>query len=251
MISFRMTVMKWAVIKQSIVLFTLAIVVAIVVPNYWTQAWTWNHLPELAQVKQLKQIQQQGLALKGWQTLNQRSIKIGGHSWSAQAMRSTFPTEAIMPEAEAALATPQTTTLLLLRPQTWIRDLPQVDWMDINGLQQWKTDSARSIEFRVTGSNGQSIPVKARFLRGWTKERTYAVMQWYAWSTGGSPSPTNWFWANQITQWKTEQPLAWIAVSVMQPIAPLGNIETVRLPLETLAQQIQTALTETALQPSP
>jgi len=234
--SFSITVMK-----RGIVLFALAIVAAIVLPNYWTQGWTWNHLPQLVQVKQLKQLQQQGLALEGWQTLNQRSIEIGGHSWSAQA---------IVPEAEAATATPQTTTLLLLRPQTWVRDLPQVDWMDINGIQQWQTDSVQSIQFTVACPNGQSLPVKARFLRGWTEERTYAVMQWYAWSTGGSNSPTDWFWADQRTRWSKEQPLPWIAVSVIQPIAPLGNIETVRLSLETLAQQIQTTLAETALQPA-
>lgn len=237
-----MSAMRWATIRYGIVLFALAIVVAIVLPNYWTQGWTWNRLPQLAQVKQLKQIQQQGLSVQGWQTLNQQSIKIGGHSWSAQAL---------VPQAEATTATPQTTTTLLLRPQTWIRDLPQVDWMDINGLQQWQTDSARSIQFTVTTANGQSIPVKARLLRARTEERTYAVMQWYSWSTGGSPSPTDWFWADQKVRWRKEPPLAWIAVSVMQPIAPLGKLETVRLPLETLAQQIQTALIETTLQPSP
>lgn len=236
-----MTAIKTLAIKQGIVLFAIAIVAAIVLPNYWTQEWTWNHLPQLPQVNQLKRLQQEGLALKSWQTLNQRSIKIGGHSWSVQA---------IVPEAEVETATAQTTTLLLLRPQTWIRDLPQVDWMDINGIQQWQTDSVRSIQFRVTASSGQSFPVTARFLRGWTEERTYAVMQWYAWSTGGNPSPTDWFWADQMSRWQDRQPLPWIAVSVMQPIAPLGNIETVHLSLEALAQQIQATLTNTVLQPA-
>lgn len=245
-----MNAMKWGAIRYQIVLFALAVVVAIVLPNYGTQAWTWNRQPPLAQVKQLKQIQQQGLSIKGWQALNQQSIQIGSHSWSAQAFAPLLDKAQTVPQPEAATATPQTTTLLL-RPQTWIRDLPQVDWMDINGLQQWRTDSARSIAFNVTNANGQSIPVKARLLRARTEERTYAVMQWYAWSTGGSPLPTDWFWADQKARWRREPPLAWIAVSVMQPIAPLGNLETVRLPIETLAQQIHTALIETALQPSP
>ncbi|WP_088891928.1 cyanoexosortase B system-associated protein [Leptolyngbya ohadii] len=241
MASTKLTALQSTAIRQGIVLFALAMAAAIVLPNYWTHSWAWNRLPEIAQIKPLKQIQQQGITLNGWQTLSQKPIEIGGHSWSVQA---------IVPEAQAATATPQTTALVLLRPQTWIRDLPQVDWMDINGIQQWRTDSVRSIQFTVALPDGQAIPVTARFLRGWTEERTYAVVQWYVWSTGGSPSPTDWFWANQIARWRRQPPQPWIAVSVMQPIDPLGNIETVHQSLAVLAQQIQTQLIETALKSS-
>lgn len=235
---FHQPAIKSTAVRQGIVLFMLAIVAALVLPNYWTQNWNWNHLPPIVQSKSLRQLQQTGLQLDGWQTLDQRSIQIGGQDWSVQA---------IVPQ-ESAAATPQTATLLFLRPQTWIRDLPQVEWMDINGMQQWQTDSARSIQFTLTAPNGQSVPVTARFLRGWSEERTYAVMQWYAWSTGGSPDPMRWFWANQTMRWHREPPLPWVAVSLLQPIAPLESIETVQRSLESLAQQIQAALLETVLQ---
>ena len=227
-----LTVRHFHRLKLGFVLFLLAIVTFLVLPNYWTGQWNWQHLPELPHVQQLRTVQRHGLSLSNWKTLDQREVEIGGHKWSVQA---------IVPQSQADQATPQVTSLLFLRPQTWARDLPQVDWIDINGAQQWNTDSVRSLEFKVSLPD-RTIPVTARFLRGWTEARTYAVLQWYAWTDGGSPAPNRWFWADQMTQLRDRQHLPWTAISLLMPIEPLGNIETALPQLEPLAQQIQSTL---------
>ena len=225
------TVRHFHQFKLGLVIFLLAIVTFLVLPNYWTGQWNWKHVPELPHVQQLRTIQRHGLSLSGWKTLDQQEVEIGGHKWSVQA---------IVPQLEADQATPQITSLLFLRPQTWFRDLPQVDWIDINGAQQWKTDSVRSLEFKVSLSD-RTIPVTARFLRGWTEARTYAVLQWYAWPNGGHSSPLPWFVVDQLAQWQKKR-VPWVAVSILIPMEPLGQVETNWNQAKSIGQTVQATL---------
>ena len=237
--SYRSPVYKWLA-----VLFVLAIATFGTLPNYFGGQWNWEKVPELSQIEQLQTLQQQGLTLPGWRTLEQNVTEIGGHSWSVQA---------IVPET-AETATAQNTVLLMLRPQTWHRDMPQVDWIDINGVRQWIADSQQSLQFTVPSSALNSAPtrqisVKARFLRGWSPQRTYAVLQWYAWSEGGSPAPGRWFLVDQWSQWHDRRHTSWVAVSLLIPIQPLGDIETARPQAEALGQLVQSALMVSPLSP--
>lgn len=223
--------------KLLIALFILAIATFITLPNYFTGNWAWRRVPQLENVKALKAIQTVGLALPGWHTLKQDRLEIGGHKWSVQA---------IVPEAEAKTATLQDATLLMLRPQTWQRDLPQVDWVDINGAQRWTADSMQSLTFTVpnaVSSTGQPIEIEARFLRGWHEKQTYAVLQWYAWKTGGSSAPRSWFWTDQFSQLRDRRRTAWVAVSILMPIQPLGDIDTHKPQAEALGKLVQSTLT--------
>jgi cyanoexosortase B-associated protein len=223
--------------KLLVVLFILAIAAFIALPNYFTGNWTWKKVPSLQNVKELKAIQSTGLALPGWKTLEQGKVDIGGHKWSVQA---------IAPESAAKTTDLDTAPILMLRPQTWQRDMPQVDWVDINGAQRWTADSVRSLQFSAP-SPTQPIEIKARFLRGWHEKKTYAVLQWYAWKTGGSAAPGDWFWADQLAQLRDRRRANWVAVSILIPIQPLGNIDTAQSQAETLAKLVQSTLANRAL----
>jgi cyanoexosortase B-associated protein len=227
---------RLGLLKILVVLFVLAVALTSAVPGYLGGKWTWQQTPSLGNLSSFRAILKDGLAVPGWQTLEQQTVEIGGHKWSAQA---------ILPVTEPE-PSPQNTVWLLLRPQTWERDLPQIDWTDINGVQQWTTDSQRQIQFTVqpTHQLQKQSTVTARFLRGWTAQRTSAVLQWYAWADGGHPAPSHWFWLDQWRQLRNRQRLAWVAVSIQIPIKPFGEIETIQTEAETLGQLVQTALIE-------
>lgn len=222
--------------KLLIVVFLLAIAAFITLPNYFTGNWVWQRTLPLEPIKTLKVIQANGLTLPGWHTLEQDRLEIGGHKWSVQA---------IVPAAEAKTATLQDATLLMLRPQTWQRDMPQVDWVDINGAQRWTADSIQSLKFAApiaVPGTGQPIEIETRFFRGWHEKQTYAVLQWYAWKTGGSSAPAAWFWTDQFSQLRDRRRTAWVAVSILMPIPPLGDVNTHKPQAEALGKLVQSTL---------
>lgn len=227
-----------ALLKRLVVLFVLAIALTSTVSGYVGGKWAWQQTPQLSHLSDLKALLQEELPLLGWQTLEQKTVEIGGHDWSAQAIApATEPNPSI-----------QKAVWLLLRPQTWEQDMPQIDWIDINGVQRWTTDSQQQLKFTVQPPEAQSgdlvraAHLTTRFLRGWTEKRTNAVLQWYAWADGGHSAPSRWFWADQWRQLRDRQRLAWVAVSIQMPIKPLGEIEAVQPEAEALGQLVQSAL---------
>jgi len=214
-----------------VLLFLLAIALTCTIPGYLGQLWPWQQVPKISQIAQLNALQKTGLELPGWQTLEQKVIEIGGHKWSAQAI---FPASALPANSPA---NSRSAVWLLLRPQTWDKDMPQIDWVDINGMRQWTTDQQQQIKF--TAGTAQ---IEARFLRGWTERGTQAVLQWYARAEGGHPAPSHWFWADQWSQLRYRQRQPWVAVSLQIPIEPLGEIDAVRAEAASLGKLVQSAL---------
>ncbi|MBD2462392.1 cyanoexosortase B system-associated protein [Oscillatoria sp. FACHB-1407] len=240
MSSFPQVPRRSPVLTILIAVFLLAIATAGALPGYLTQQWSWSTPPDVPHLSQIKALQTEGLAIPGWETLHQEKVEIGGHKWSVQEIQSLEP---------ASEGTQQVPILVMLRPQTWHRDQPQVDWMDINGVQRWTADSQRRLKFTIDNfalpegsSKAESVTVSARFLRGWNQRQTYAVLQWYAWSNGGNASPSQWFWVDQLTQWRDRHRMPWIAVSVLIPIRPLGDINTAESLAQSLGQTIQSTL---------
>lgn len=246
--------------KWLLILFILAVAAFSAIPNYVTDRWPWKTPPELPHLESLKALQQQGLSLPNWHG-KQQVIEIGGHKWSYQPMSTIGTTTGTTAGTSDSPTSPSTAAetnesqnqnfVLLLRPQTWQRDLPQVDWMDINGAQGWTEDSQRRLRFTLSTEAASPVQISARFFRGWNQERTFAVLQWYAWDTGGSPAPSDWFWVDQGSQWHDRQRTPWVAVCLFFPIKPLGDIETVRSQATALGQVVQSALLKTALSPTP
>jgi cyanoexosortase B-associated protein len=124
--------------------------------------------------------------------------------------------------------------------------------MDIDGLVKWQTDSYTKVQFEVEKSLSDksagtakpttpSAKVEARFFRAWTQRRTVAVLQWYAWSGGGNPAPSHWFFADQLAQLRRNR-VPWVGVCLQIPIEPLGDIEASRPFAESLGKIVQSAL---------
>lgn len=222
--------------RIAVLCFLLILVVVGAVPGYLTGNWLWLQPPRVTNLKQLKTIRQSGLELPGWKTLRQKTATIGGHKWSIQ-------------EIEPDNAEP---VRLLLLPQSDHKSQPQVEWVDINGFEQWQTDSFSKIHFVVetsrlekpTGASKPTTPdakVEASFFRAWNRQRTMAVLQWYAWFGGGNPAPSRWFWVDQLAQLRRKR-VPWVAVCLQIPIEPLGDIEASRQAAQSLAKMVQSAL---------
>jgi hypothetical protein len=234
----------------------LALFVAVSALPQYVSGWPWSTPPTVPNQSALTGLRDRGIDLPGWQSDEQVTTKIGGDSWSIQQMSAkadpapdpaTAPSPAV-PSSAAASAPP---IFVLLRPQVWHADQPEVEWLDIRGSQHWQTDSSQTLSFTVPGNPNdlnkaeQIVRIKGEFFRAWSKTQTYAVLQWYAWPTGGSASPARWFWADQAAQWQRHQRMPWVAVNIWIPIDPLGDILPQKDLAELLGKNLQQRLLQT------
>jgi cyanoexosortase B-associated protein len=236
--------------KIAVLLLLLLLLGVAAAPSYFTGHWSWAHPPKNLAFKQLRNLPKTELALPGWKTTKRQTVPLGGHKWLVQELQA----EALTVPSNLSESEPARAVLLLTSPGE-DSSQPEVEWMDINGFQRWNTDSARLLKFTVeakdaaittTGTDRPSqrylpVQVKARFLRGWNQQQTFAVLQWYAWPAGGSPAPSDWFWADRKAQLQdARQP--WVAVCLLVPIEPLGDIESAWPLAQSLAQTVQATL---------
>ena len=229
--------LQWS--KVSLLLLLLILVAIGAVPGYLSGKWRWAEPPKVATLSQLTKLRQVGLAVPGWQIVDRQTPQVGEHKWLMQEMVDAKQNKAI----------------LLLFPQKGSREQPEVEWSDVNGFQSWETDSDRQVEFTVSEP---AAKVTAQFFRGLTKPKpgslqairrqTYAVLQWYAWSTGGHPAPSQWFFADRAAQWQNRR-IPWVAVSILMPIEPLDTIDQHWSEVESFAQTVQSALMSGVLKP--
>jgi cyanoexosortase B-associated protein len=221
----------------------VAIAVAITLPHYFTGNWSWmTPEPNFAPLIELRQT---GLTVPGWRTQTQQKVILGGHSWSLQAIAPLEPKTAVLTIPNRITHSPY---LILLRPQMSQTDQPQVEWTDIDGVQSWTIDQQQHLRFVVKPSGimpaglEHSFKSTARFFRGRNSVQTYAVLQWYAWANGGSPTPARWFVADQLAQWRARHPLSWVAVCLLIPLDPLADIASVESVASQLGQAIHAEL---------
>ncbi len=223
-------------------------------PSYWTGNWQWAQLPPVENLKQIRQLRDAGLEIPGWQTLEQQTLRLGGHKWSVQTLEGDYP---------------KPVTLLLL-PQTGSKSQPQVEWVDIDGYmrqrfiqqgQRWQTDSHTQLSFTVepalvdelkgaSAASASTAKVEARFLRAWTQQQTFAMVQWYAQPEGGHPAPSRWFWLDRLAQLRRER-VPWVAVCLQIPTEPLGELDASQSIAESLSQKVQAALMADPLAKAP
>ncbi|MEM9149427.1 MAG: cyanoexosortase B system-associated protein [Cyanobacteria bacterium P01_F01_bin.3] len=206
-----------------IVIAALALFIAVSALPRYASSWPWSNPLKVPNQPALQAIRDEGITLPGWLPDEQVKTKIGGDTWSIQQLSAAD-------DGPFAKASPST-IFLLMRPQVWEADQPEVEWLDLKGAQQWQTDSHQSLRFKVSVNSrinsvddSETIRINTDFFRAWSKEQTYAVLQWYACPTGGSPSPAWWFWADQKAQWQHRKRMPWVAVSVWLPIEPLSDI---------------------------
>ncbi len=238
-------------IGQLIIVATLALFVAVSALPQYVDGWPWASPPKLpaATRNTLQTIPDKGLEVPGWITNEQSKTKLGGKNWSAQQLSAAS-------EGETPAA------FLLLRAQVYEADQPEVEWLDIQGSQQWTTDSYQKLSFEVPfieptrkssqpsiapshqAKKSQTVRINGDFFRAWSKEQTYAVLQWYAWTNGGGASPANWFWADQKVQWNRRQRMPWVAVSIWLPINPFSDISPQQEVARSLGKSLQQTLSQ-------
>ncbi|ABA22521.1 conserved hypothetical protein [Trichormus variabilis ATCC 29413] len=220
----------WIVLLLFLLLLTVG-----AVPGYLSGRWQWKQPPSIANLKELREIRSKGLNLPGWQTVNQIEQVIGQHKWSLQILKQ---------------AGSNNQALLLLLPQNGPKNQPEVEWTDVSGWGKlrwgkWDVAQSRSAQLTATkpgnvGENGK-VPVEAMFFRVSTDQETFAVLQWYALPNGGYSSPLRWFLADQLAQLhKSRAP--WVAVSILIPMEPLGQVETTWPLAKSIGETVQSTL---------
>jgi cyanoexosortase B-associated protein len=204
-------------------------------PGYMSGKWQWQKLPEVSNIKELRKISKKGLIIPGWQIVEQKQAEVGEGKWSRQIIQKDGS------EKQA---------ILLLLPQVDVKNHPQIEWTEMNSFWHWDISQFKTVEFPVkpiSKSQGSSnSKVTARFFRGVTKQSTFAVLQWYAWSNTGDPSPFNWFVADQRSQLQRKR-TAWVAVNLMIPMEPLGKADKYFADAKSLAETVQEQLMLKAL----
>ena len=206
-------------LKWLIVVVLAVVIAAVAIPQYLS-GWSWQSPPEAPRIRDVRNLKETGLTLEGWSQDFQQKITIGGDQWSVQQLtHAQGPTPGQM--------------ILFLKPQGQSKDQPEVEWVDLKGAQKWQTSHPQRLR---TG------PLTMDTFRAWTSNQTFAVAQWYAMPRGGHPAPGNWFWRDQTYQWRRDQRLPWVAVSILLPMPPLGEVSLFHGDLERLSQLVQTSL---------
>jgi cyanoexosortase B-associated protein len=209
-----------------IALLSMTIAIA-AIPSYLSGKWNWADLPKVEQIQRLREIQKSGLTLPDTKTLEQQEIVIGGNQWSVQ----------LLEKGDRLIE-------LWLMPQDYYKNHPQVEWTDIKNFEGWNTANERTLTLIFEGQ----ARVKAKLFKAWSN-RTYAVLQWYAWEGGGNSSQMQWFFSDLWAQLQKHRK-SWVAVSLKIPIEPLAELETQESSIASLAQTIQTTLEEKIFKPS-
>ncbi len=227
-----------------LVIAALTLFVAVSALPRYTSSWPWSSPLKVPNQSALQSIREQGITLPGWLSEQQAKTKLGGDTWSIQQLSAAD-------DGPFAAASPST-IFLLLRPQVWEADQPEVEWLDLKGSQRWETDSYQSLPFEVSvnaptnsSNKSESIRINTDFFRAWSKEQTYAVLQWYASPVGGSASPAWWFWADQKAQWQHRKRMPWVAVSVWLPVEPLSEVGPYEAIAVDLGKTVHRELLET------
>ncbi|MDB9514223.1 cyanoexosortase B system-associated protein [Kamptonema animale CS-326] len=220
--------------KIVVLLFLLMLVTAEAIPSYLKGQWAWMKPPQVATLKELKILRREGLTLPGWAKSAHINLMISGHKWLVQELKH---------DGKSAI--------LLLLPQNDHKDKPQVEWTDLKGFHEWKTDSDQTLNFTVDlqekiPKNSQDISVAAQFFRSWDQKQTFAVLQWYAQPSGGSATPSSWFWEDSKAQLFNRR-VPWVAVCILIPLEPLADIEKARPLAIYFGQNVQLALMKDAL----
>lgn len=218
------SVVQWGLIAA----LTMVIAIA-TLPSYITGQWPWSAELPVPHLEEVRGLLESPLLIDGWESTYHQEVNIGGDRWSLAEYRQPGAGE-------------DTATFgLLLRPQRAGDQQPEVEWVDLRGAQGWQVDDRQTVRFTSATAAGNTT-VTTRYFRGIDERNTFAVMQWYAWPEGGHFAPGKWFWADQATQWRQQERLPWVAVSILLPIEPVGDIRPQTETATAIAQAVQQGL---------
>ncbi|MEL4896279.1 cyanoexosortase B system-associated protein [Crocosphaera sp. Alani8] len=204
-----------------LVLFSL-VIIFVAVPSYLNQEWSWSKLPRVPEVAQMREIPNTKLNFSGWTTISQREMSINNYPWSLQLIEK--PGEEVV--------------FVALKGQKYFKDQPEVEWTDLELMERWKREGVKTLEFPSEINPNNSVT--ARWFQAWN-DKTYAVVQWYAWPGGGHHAPSQWFLVDQKAQLRKKR-VPWVAVSITIPMEALGSLKDKEALARPLAQEVQKTL---------
>jgi cyanoexosortase B-associated protein len=214
---------KRILLSQIVILCLLGLaIIFVAIPSYFTQKWSWSDLPSVPEIAQMRKVPETELTFSGWTTITQKKMEIGDYPWSFQVVEKPG----------------QDPIVIGIKAQKYYKDHPQVEWVDIEGLEKWKTDSHQTLKFPSTINPKNSV--SANWFQAWNNN-TYGVLQWYAWPGGGNYAPSQWFWADQKAQIHGKR-VPWAVVSIKIPMEPLGELKDIESVAKSLAQEVQKTL---------
>lgn len=209
--------------SQIVILCLLGLgIIFVAIPSYFQQNWSWSDLPRVPEVAQMRNLPKRELNFAGWTTITQKGRSINNYPWSFQLIEKSGYNGVVV----------------AFKGQKYYKDNPEVEWVDIEGVERWKSDSYKILEFPSETKPNQTIT--ARWFQAWN-DKTYAVVQWYAWPGGGHHAPSQWFLADQKAQLKDKR-VPWVAVSIKMPMEPLGDLKDMEIVAKSLAQEVQKTL---------
>lgn len=234
---------RW--LQRCLVVGLAAIAVLTVLPGFFSGQWPWSQPLEVPGLEMVRSLKQTGLAVPGWPRRSQETIRINDQTWSLE--------EYALPNGRVA-DLPIEAIALLLHPQSDEGDLPALEWLDLSGAQRWQTDARQILTVPAPAGispDQKGHPFQVALSRQRNGPQTFATVQWYAWWGGGHPSPSRWFWADQLTQWQRGQRLPWVAVSILMPLDPLARLPSYAPAAIALAQSVQAELLQGPLHRTP
>ena len=243
--------------KLSALILLLVMLVVGAAPGYLQGNWRWSWVGPINNLSELRDVRETGIDIPSWVTVEQGQRQVGSKKWSIQVIQEAGTEVA----SESDENTDESTTVqildddppqqieVMLLPILADTDQPQVEWSDWEGVARIETDSERFFDLQTTTGRQRST-FTVRLLRGWmANNRTLMMAQWYAWPGGGSPRPSDWFWADRGSQIRRYR-LPWIAVNVvMETKRPLDELDDYQDSLKDVAIDIQKALIQGPLKP--
>ncbi len=223
-------------VQWGLIAVLAALVAIAALPSYFSGQWPWSSELPVPHIQELRTLLEEPLAVPGWEATFHEEVPIGGDRWTLAEYRRVGGSDAS-----------GDTFGLLLRPQRSGDQQPEVEWVDLRGAQSWQVDDRQTVRWNLDPVDTPNSPltVTTQYLRGIDSRNTFAVMQWYAWPSGGHFAPGKWFWADQAQQWQERQRLPWVAVSILLPIEPVGDIRTHTATVTAIAQAVQQGLLTT------
>jgi len=224
-----------SLVQWGLIAVLAALVAIAALPSYFSGQWPWSHELPVPHIEELRTLIEEPLTVPGWEYTFHQEVSIGRERWTLAEYRRVGEPEEL-----------GDTFGLLLRPQRSGDQQPEVEWVDLQGAQSWQVDNRHKVRWLVEpGAGADALSVTTQYLRGIDARNTFAVMQWYAWPSGGHFAPGKWFWADQAQQWQQRQRLPWVAVSVLLPIEPVGDIRRHTAAVTEIAQAVQQGLLTT------
>lgn len=219
---------RW--VQLGLVALLMVLVVVVMAPGYLKGQWPWVAAPQLtsADLATLNTLHDEGLEIPDWQRQQHQVVTLNRQDWSVNEYTALDA------------AAPASQMVVLLHPQPWHSNQPQVEWVDLAGVQNWRIERRKSL---ALGSESAPLPVRANLLQVRNDQQTFAVLQWYAWPGGGHPAPRRWFWVNQRSQLATHTLTPWVAVTVLVPIPPLAALGTYQPWMAELGGQVHQQVT--------